>query len=122
MAPFFHLTHLGYQQPIKSFVLAPPLPPAPEKFTLPEIKGYGKGPQASYDKHRTLMTKHTRKPSDAHELFRVPVVTSSDLGWWKRESPVTLEWTSLRRRVKVHSEMTRFVEQMAMTNREFSLF
>jgi hypothetical protein len=43
MAPFFHLTHLGYQQPIKSFVLAPPLPPAPEKFTLPEIKGYGKG-------------------------------------------------------------------------------
>ena len=43
-------------------------------------------------------------------------------GWWKRENPDALAWTRQRRAVKVHSEMTRFVEQMAMTNREFSLF
>ena len=80
MASFFHLTQLGYQQPIKSEVLDSPIPPPPERLKLPEIGGYGKGPANSQETHRVLRTKHTRQPNDAHEIYRVPIATTMDYG------------------------------------------
>ena len=71
---------MGYQQPIKSAVLAPPVEPPPERLKLPEIANYGKGPAKSQEAHRVLRTKHTRQPNDAHELFRIPVATTMDYG------------------------------------------
>ena len=80
MSSFFHLTQLGYQQPIKSAVLSPPVAPPPERLKLPEIENYGKGARKSQEAHRLLRTKHTRQPNDAHELYRVPVATTMDYG------------------------------------------
>ncbi|CAH1775052.1 unnamed protein product [Owenia fusiformis] len=129
---FFGLTQLGYQNTIKSGVTPPTkLPPIDnEKYKLAsivpidQVSGYGKGPEGSYVEFTRQRMKHIRKPQGPTEIWRIPLTTSSRCGWWQKDKPLKEKepWTYVPRHVHVNSEMTRFVDEMSLTNREFKLF
>lgn len=129
---FFGLTQLGYQNTIKSAVnSAEKLPPINnEKYKLAaivpidQVSGYGKGPQGSYVEFTRQRMKHIRKPHGTTDIYRFPVATSNMYGWWKRDEPLKIRepWSYVPRHKHVNSEMTRFVDEMSLTNREFKLF
>ncbi|XP_077967180.1 sperm microtubule inner protein 11-like [Styela clava] len=145
---FFGLTGLGYQDSIKSRLYEKPdtppstglsdfqskplrLPPIPHtgrvvdhynNYTNPE-----KGNERSYSKHITLLKKHVRSRYSPNELYRIPLSDANNSGWLIPNDGQTLlhdkfSWAHTPRFVHVNSEMTRFVDEMALTNREFSLF
>jgi len=57
-------------------------------------------------------------------VYRRPVLTSADIGDWTRNAPLSERepWTHVPRHPHVNSEMTRFVNEMGLTHREFTLF
>ncbi|XP_061172950.1 sperm microtubule inner protein 11-like [Saccostrea echinata] len=142
---FFGITQLGYQNtiregtiqakmdPIRSktqigFVALPPLkeknPPRRSIVPIDQVSGYGPGPQGSYGEYTRMRTKHIRNPKEPFEIYRFPLHTSREVGWWTKEAPLKKNqpWTYVPRHVHVNSEMTRFVNEMSLTNREFTLF
>lgn len=142
---FFGLSQLGYQNTIREgtarakadpqraktqlgFVALPPLqdknPPRRSIVPINQVSGYGPGPVGSYVEHTRMRTKHIRNPKEPIELYRIPLTTSSQLGWWRTDEPLRERqpWTYVKRNVSVNSEMTRFVNEMSLTNREFTLF
>ncbi|XP_070536282.1 sperm microtubule inner protein 11-like [Ptychodera flava] len=149
---FFNLTCLGYQDPIRERVLAPnkehtyslihSIPqgshvsfrPATSKLPPIDMSKYNRvvepappsaNPhQGSYVKYTTILRKHTRNASAPNSLYRVPLTTTQTVGWWDREDQLTARepWTHVKRHVHKNSEMTRFVNEMSLTNKEFSLF
>ncbi|KAL5010424.1 hypothetical protein ScPMuIL_012729 [Solemya velum] len=142
---FFGLSQLGYQNAIREgsaqakldplrskqqlgFVALPPLqdknPPRRSIVPIDQLSGYGPGPQGSYVEYTRMRTKHIRNPSEPHQIFRYPLATSKNYGWWTVYNPLktTQPWAYVPRRVKINSEMTRFVDEMSLTNREFTLF
>ncbi|XP_051961070.1 testis-expressed protein 49-like isoform X1 [Xyrauchen texanus] len=58
------------------------------------------------------------------ELYRVPLTDNQQYGWWvSTGGPQNQEpWTQNRRFPRKNSEMTKFVDEMSMTNQDFSLF
>ncbi|XP_041371927.1 testis-expressed protein 49-like [Gigantopelta aegis] len=142
---YFNLTQLGYQNtitktsflaqecPIRSttefnFRALPPIVDRnmPPKSIVPlnQISSYPPGPRGSRADFATIRMKHIRNPKAPFQLHRLPVTTSFQYGWFLKEDPIkqTLPWTHTPRYPQINSEMTRFVEKMAMTNREFTLF
>ncbi|CAK8678893.1 unnamed protein product [Clavelina lepadiformis] len=149
---FFGLTGLGYQDSIKSRlesssqirphtcpVSTGSSEPAPKPFKLPPIPNTGRVPdhfnnftnpilgnERSYSKHITLLKKHVRSQYTPNELCRVPLTDANNYGWWVPKNEVSPKtaypWAHTPRYVHCSSEMTRFVDAMALTNREFSLF
>ncbi|XP_022088564.1 uncharacterized protein LOC110978131 [Acanthaster planci] len=146
----FNLTHLGYQDPIREKVLQPNpeyryqlvqdvpkgsyvtfRPPA-SKLPPIDMHKYNKVIQpgkyeehgGSYVKFTERLHKHTRTNSAPNEIYRTEITTSMKPGWWSRNDNIHQRepWTHTPRRVLVNSEMTRFVNEMSLTNREFSLF
>lgn len=148
---FFGLTQVGYQDAIREHVRDPPVTPQyvyrsglyrdpTYSNTLPPISanasrrpsivpkdqasGFGPGPQGSYREYTRLKYKHIRDPQDIIEIYRHPVTTAQEIARWRKDEPIRERepWTIVKRRVRVNSEMTKFVEEMSLTNRDFSLF
>ncbi|BFZ22456.1 hypothetical protein BsWGS_25495 [Bradybaena similaris] len=142
---FFGLTYLGYQNslkevsvasqqdPIRSktqlgFLALPPLknqnPPPRSIIPIDQASQYGKGPDDSYTEYIRLRTKLTRNPSDLHQLYKRPATTSHNIGWWTKDEPLQVNhpWAHVPRRAKFRSEMSRFIDEMRLTNRDFTLF
>ena len=142
---FFGLTQLGYQNtiregsarskadPVRSktqlgFQALPPLqdknPPRRSIVPIDQVSGYGPGPQGSHVEHTRMRTKHIRNPKEAIDIYRIPLGTSQQYGWWRTREPLRQNepWSYVKRHVHVNSEMTRFVKEMNLTNREFTLF
>ncbi|CAL1526074.1 unnamed protein product [Lymnaea stagnalis] len=142
---FFGLTHLGYQNTLKEVSVAsqqdpirsktqlgylalPPLkdPNPPQRSIVPinDISQYGSGHQNSYVEYSRLRHKHTRNPTEPTQMYLRPATTAQNIGWWTREEPLrhNQPWTYVPRKATLRSEMSRFVDDMKLTNREFTLF
>lgn len=146
---FFSLTQMGYQDTIREHMNDPPttpqhifrsglhrdkgisLPPIdqnPKKHAdiVPngQLSGHGPGHEGSYKEYMRLRHKHIRNPQEIQDVYRHPVITSSEVARWRRDEPLREKepWMYVKRRIHVNSEMTRFVNEMCLTNREFSLF
>ncbi|KAM6976507.1 sperm microtubule inner protein 11 [Aplochiton taeniatus] len=88
---------------------------------------YNQPPPCSRDIHhgsyeRYLeMRRRAQTPRAPNQLYLMPLTDSQQYGWLllnkKQES-----WTKVKRFPHRNSEMTKFVEDMSMTDREFSLF
>ena len=89
-----------------------------------QLSGYGPGHEGSHKEYVRLRHKHIRNPQENIEVYRYPPTTSGEVARWRRNEPLPERepWTYVPRKVHLNSEMTRFVNQMALTNREFSLF
>ncbi|KAL5257815.1 hypothetical protein ACHWQZ_G012673 [Mnemiopsis leidyi] len=103
---FFNLTHMGYENTIAESL---------EQKTTGAAEG-------SHVKYTALKTKHTRSDKGPIDLHRNPVSTSQDYGWWQKDSKNPPEWAKCARHAHVNSEMTRFVDDMSKTNKDFKLF
>merc|ERR1712121_36129 len=147
---FFGLTQLGYQDSIREHVQDPQfspqnhyrsgifrdksvkLPPIKSNADLPEasivpidqVSGYGPGPQGSYEELTRKKTKHIRNPNGPKSFYRIGPTTSHEIAKWRVHEPLREKqpWAYVPRHGHGNSEMTRFVDQMSLTNREFSLF
>jgi len=90
------------------------------------------GHQGSLTKWDTMRQKHHRaQTSLPANLYRRPVVESQRYGWLNAEAAAAapsqggankLWWAEVKRNEYKSSEMTKFVEVMSLTNRDFSLF
>ena len=141
---FFNLTHLGVQHTIKESMKNLP----PSSFNERQIDGKSVNEsldrayspqqrtqttatgqrniseaQGSHLKYTQRLTKHQRSSLAPNEIYRKPVTTSQDHGWWIQDgSPHTLPWARAESHKRVNSEMSRFVDEMKLTNKHFSLF
>ncbi|XP_067882326.1 uncharacterized protein [Heterodontus francisci] len=75
----------------------------------------------------THMKRLGQLPKAPNMLYREPVTISQQYGWWlPRDPKQTLEntepWTRVVRYPLAHSEMTRYVNSMALTNPMFWLY
>ncbi|XP_068121305.1 sperm microtubule inner protein 11 [Hyperolius riggenbachi] len=125
---FFGLTTLGYQAPLRAARIQElgdiPGEKGKKSTKLPPL--VPQTPHVSYGKYKETVRRH----QDLHtpkETQRVPLTTAQQYGWWlpqePRENPQTLyPWIQSTRYPMINSAMTRFVDQMAVTNKEFSLF
>ncbi|KAK3605986.1 hypothetical protein CHS0354_019666 [Potamilus streckersoni] len=142
---FFGLSQLGYQHTIREgsaiskadplrsktqlgFIALPPLsdknPPKKSIVPIDQKSGYGPGPQGSYVEYTRMRAKHIRNPKEPHMIYTFPLTTTQNYGWWSQYEPLkqNMRWAYVPRRPNINSEMTRFVNEMALTNREFTLF
>jgi len=145
---FFGLTGFGYQNSIQSNTIRRPATcpassglsePSSEPVKLPPIPNTGRvadhfnnftnpdvGNERSYSKHITLLKKHVRPRQSPNDIYRNPMTDANKSGWAIPKNQVRVEtaypWARTSRYVLCNSEMTRFVDAMALTNREFSLF
>ena len=123
---FFNLTQLGLLDPIKSVMkpdsqsepscLAHTLSPKP----LPEHNG-------SYRKYVDIMRKHQRNTKGPNDLYSHTITSSQAYGRWLIEhahsSSRDDSWiTNPGRFHHSNSEMTRYVDDMALTNKDFRLY
>ena len=120
---FFNLTQLGLLDPIKS-VLKPDSQPSCLAHTLspkplPDHNG-------SYRKYVDIMRKHQRNAKGPNDLYLHTITSSQAYGRWLLEYPKTSRDDSwINNPGSFHhrnSEMTRFVDDMALTNKDFSLY
>ena len=119
---FFNLTQLGAQDPVRhslkesSKVGTGNLTPTPAPRLCSQAQG-------SHFIHTQRLTKHQRPSYAPNEIYRKPITASQEHGWWiERNEDKNMAWTKGERHVRINSEMTRFVDEMAMTNKHFSLF
>jgi len=147
---FFGFTQLGYQDAIREHMIDPVQTPQyvfrsgiyrePSKINLPpidpkdkpqasivpidQLSGYGAGHQGSHVEFTRLRKKHIRNPKETTDTYRWPPVTSGEVARWRKDEPLREKepWAYVKRHVHLNSEMTRFVDEMSLTNREFSLF
>ncbi|KAI3357544.1 hypothetical protein L3Q82_015962, partial [Scortum barcoo] len=144
---FFGLTHLGYQNPIGDKLLVnpreasrprdagtntrPELPPSLQEQQRPlrcddKCNVYHQPLPYSTDIHcgsherYREMVKRVKTPRSPDQLYIMPLTDSQQYGWMMSKS---LEpWCQVKRFPRKNSEMTKFVKEMSVTDREFSLF
>ncbi|KAL2103950.1 hypothetical protein ACEWY4_000818 [Coilia grayii] len=134
---FFGVTSCGYQNPIRDRMLSktiegrdsvlelPPIRPTRRPSCTDTCSVYNQPLPYSSDLHRGSqlsyreMLKRHQTPRSPNQLYVMPITDAQQYGWWL---PNTHHWSRTRRFPRKHSEMTRFVMDMAMTDREFSLF
>ena len=129
---FFNLTKLGVQDPIRAAVRkdedAQKSPGGSESTaatssTRTVQPKHSTEAQGSYVKYTERLTKHQRSENDPNEIYSNPITVSQEVGWWRQDgAPQSLPWTDVQRFSRVNSEMTRFVDEMTMTNKHFTLF
>ncbi|XP_063065663.1 sperm microtubule inner protein 11-like [Engraulis encrasicolus] len=136
---FFGVTNCGYQNPIRDRMLSkntegpgsvlalPPICPARrpscsdtctvynQPQTLPYSSDLHRGSHLGY---REMLKRH-KTPRSPNQVYVMPMTDIQHYGWLLPNSD---QWRRIRRFPRRHSEMTRFVMDMSMTNREFSLF
>ncbi|XP_051961071.1 testis-expressed protein 49-like isoform X2 [Xyrauchen texanus] len=116
---FFGITYLGYQNPIRDRML-PSAQNKPVDRDVSRMDAVHGLPPISSHRGRTCADL-CRSP---RELYRVPLTDNQQYGWWvSTGGPQNQEpWTQNRRFPRKNSEMTKFVDEMSMTNQDFSLF
>ncbi|KAM9506110.1 sperm microtubule inner protein 11-like [Salvelinus alpinus] len=80
--------------------------------------------QGSQGRYREML-KRVQIPRSPNQLYSVPLTDSQQCGWWMSnggQGKMHEPWTQVRRFPRKNSEMTKFVKEMSMTDREFSLF
>ena len=117
---FFNLTHLGVEEPFRHCLKDKSSNSAGNATSKPE-------PQHSHKIYRQRVTKHQRPNHAPNEIYRKPITSSQEHGWWMEKAKDgsaenSLGWARVERRARIDSEMTRFVDQMALTDKKFSLF
>ncbi|KAM4736725.1 sperm microtubule inner protein 11 [Anableps anableps] len=143
---FFGLTQLGYQNPIgdKMIVNLRGEPPSPDSYNntsgklSPSFQGQeetlrnedvSKGkqlPSYSADEHHRShecykeTVKRTQPTRSPNQLYIIPVTENQQYGWMVSKRPEP--WTRIQSFPRQISEMTKFVNEMSMIDREFSLF
>ena len=91
-----------------------------------------KGNDGSYTKLITIQKKHIRHEKNPNELYDIPLTDNQKYGWHQPENTTDKNgneqkqtkrpWYQCDRAGRKNSPMTKFVDDMALTNREFSLF
>ncbi|XP_066919072.1 sperm microtubule inner protein 11-like [Clytia hemisphaerica] len=144
---FFNLTKLGVQDPIKSSLkeckedhhkeskkddeakspqknCSTPESLLNKNDTTQIVAQSNSEAQGSYVKYTERLTKHQRTQHDPNEIYRNPVTSSQEYGWWRQDgAPESLPWTKVpNSSARTNSEMTRFVDEMTLTNKHFTLF
>jgi len=132
---FFNLTRLGLQDPIKAAVTKPGTTPAPvdhpgtskstsgaQRTTLSEPVYPNSEANGSYVKYRERVHKHIRPKLGPNEIYHTQVTTNINYSYWMKDGVQNESWTQNEHHPRVVSEMTRFVDEMTLTNREFTLF
>ncbi|XP_047452739.1 testis-expressed protein 49-like [Mugil cephalus] len=137
---FFGLTHLGYENPIGDKMLVnlrgashshdghpPSLQEHQEPLRCKETcKVYHQPLPYSTDIHHGShaqykeMVRKFRTPRSPNQLYVTPLTESQQYGWTVSESHEP--WTQIKKFPRKNSEMTKFVKEMSMSDREFSLF
>lgn len=136
---FFGLTYLGYQRPIGDKMLSSAqiipdvrdvsvlkreqhgLPPINMKIGLTCADPSGGYRLIPNQYHKQIIRQVHKSPK---EVYRVPLTDNQQYGWWvptggpKNQEP----WTRIQRFPHINSEMTKFINEMTMTNSDFSLF
>ncbi|KAM4610600.1 sperm microtubule inner protein 11 [Polymixia lowei] len=149
---FFGITNLGYQNPIGDKIIVdegasysqdgginprcwskvsglPPsqVPQGPLRCTdtcsiynqpLPYSSDIHYGSQ---ERHKE-MVKRVQTPRSPNQLYSMPLTDNQQYGWWISNDKSPESWTQVKRFPQRNSEMTKFVKEMSMTDREFSLF
>ncbi|XP_031649830.1 testis-expressed protein 49 isoform X1 [Oncorhynchus kisutch] len=80
--------------------------------------------QGSQERYREML-KRIQTPRSPNQLYSVPLTDSQQYGWWMPnggQQNSQERWTQVRRFPRKNSEMTKFVKEMSITDREFSLF
>ncbi|ELT99845.1 hypothetical protein CAPTEDRAFT_226928 [Capitella teleta] len=127
----------------KSVTLPPIKKDLPQASIVPidQLSGYGPGHRGSHNELVRMQMKHIRNPkaslitklkavwhlsshSSIQDIYRRPVISSAEVAKWRKDEPLKERepWSTVKRHIKVDSEMTRFVKEMHLTNREFSLY
>ncbi|XP_066450162.1 sperm microtubule inner protein 11 [Eleutherodactylus coqui] len=120
---FFGITGLGYQDPFQAAQI-----PAGENVkngtTLAPL--VPTSPYISYGRYEEVIRRHQdlRTPKQTQ---KIPLTTAQQYGWWLPQDPKekpenVYPWIQSSRYPMINSPMTRFVDQMAITNKEFHLF
>ncbi|TKS77836.1 hypothetical protein D9C73_011927 [Collichthys lucidus] len=145
---FFGLTNMGYQNPIGDKMIVNPRgashPPEGSgintRAELPSSYQQQEGSLRCTDtcnvSHRPLpnstdihhgsheryreMVERVQTPRSPHQLYKMPLTDSQQYGWMTSQRPEL--WTKVKRFPRKNSEMTKFVNEMSMTDQEFSLF
>jgi hypothetical protein len=94
------------------------------KYAKDQMAGYNRGPCGSNEELRRLKHKHITSPKENTDIYRRPLTTSADIGLWRKDEPLVVNepWSYVKRHAHLKSEMTRFVDDMALTNPTFSLY
>ncbi|KAG5281727.1 hypothetical protein AALO_G00048140 [Alosa alosa] len=136
---FFGVTNCGYQNPIGDRMFSktsntqdrervpelPPIHPTRRPSCTDTCSIYNQPLPYSIDLHRGSqmiyreMLRRAQTPRSPNQLYVMPVTDAQHYGWWL---PSNEQWTRTRRFPRKHSEMTKFVMEMSMTDHEFSLF
>ncbi|XP_066526315.1 sperm microtubule inner protein 11-like isoform X2 [Hoplias malabaricus] len=146
---FFGITNLGYQSPFADRLLPssrrgsetrdsrwdklPELPriSSSRRLVCTDICSvYSQPVPFSADVHHGShkrykeMIRRAQVPRSPHQLYCVPLTDNQRYGWWLPigETKTQDSWTIVHRFPRKNSEMTKFVKEMSMTDREFSLF
>jgi len=132
---FFNLTRLGLQDPIKAAVTRPGTTPAPkdqcdtakstagaQRTTLSEPVYPNSEANGSYVKYTERLHKHIRPKMGPNEIYHKQITTNINYSYWMKDGVQHESWTQNEQHPRINSEMTRFVDEMTLTNREFTLF
>ncbi|XP_047248628.1 testis-expressed protein 49-like [Girardinichthys multiradiatus] len=142
---FFGLTHLGYQNPIGDKMIVNPrgepqdwcidykvrLPPSfqeqqgnlryEDKYkVLRQPSSYSVHEHHGSRKRHQEMVKRAQTSRSPNQLYIMPLTDNQQYGWMLSKS--SEPWTRVRRFPRKTSEVTKFVNDMSMTDKEFSLF
>ncbi|XP_056418215.1 testis-expressed protein 49 [Hyla sarda] len=120
---FFGITGLGYQAPLRA-AQVPAGENAQNGTKLPPL--VPSSPYSSHGKYHEIVRRHQhlRTPKQTQKM---PLTTAQQYGWWLpqdiKEKPENVyPWIQSTRYPMINSPMTRFVDEMAVTNKEFHLF
>ncbi|XP_014675535.1 PREDICTED: uncharacterized protein LOC106815578 [Priapulus caudatus] len=139
----FNLTQLGFQNYIQATKYE--VEPAHQNYEQKDDKkGNGNNPPAepdvnhshmagkevdlacgSHRRYKVILQKHKRNQKAPNEIYRTPVTSSQTYGWWSKTENIrdSEQWTRVSSSYpRVNSEVTKFVDKMSLTNRDFTLF
>ncbi|XP_067096893.1 sperm microtubule inner protein 11-like [Osmerus mordax] len=80
--------------------------------------------RGSQERYREML-RRIQTPRSPNQLYSVPVTDNQQYGWWNSnhgQGRMQESWAHVKRFPRKNSEMTKFVKEMSMTDREFSLY
>lgn len=131
---FFNLTRLGFQDPIKAAVTKSGTTSQgdqcdtvkstteAQRTLLNEPVYPNSEANGSHVKYTKRLNKHIRPKLGPNEIYQTQITTNINYSYWMKDGVQNESWTQTEHHPRVNSEMTRFVDEMTLTNREFTLF
>ncbi|XP_054833200.1 testis-expressed protein 49 [Eublepharis macularius] len=136
---FFGLTFVGYQEPFRqrkrelAKLEVPVGTPQPKlELFYPKLPPIGVGGydgtehRGSHARYREAVRRRLLKKYP-NQVYRVPMTCGQDIGWWLPKDPSVrpqdaIPWMKVQRCPLVHSPITKFVENMMLSDPLFNLF